>query len=331
MSEVASLILVLWLGAILILVSAAAPRDPVPIDYGRPGILVEIELGRKVNLRCFGNGPITILLESGLGYPSYSWRKVHPQLSNVTRTCAYDRAGLGFSDAGPMPRTTSAMADDIAKLVRVGAIKPPFILVGSSLGGQVVRLYAFRHPDQVAGLVLVDPYVEGQYSAFAAIDPTIAQDVRDVAAEEKRCIAQLKAGMSAVDAEREGCIPPPPEEFSQAVKAVIRSLRMSSKDFETVYSETLMLDSENEKQLASARRDLSPIPIIVLSASIDFESPSFTQKRVKLLSEKARLHQSLASLSNQGKVRFIRSRHVIQSDHPASVIKGIKDILRSSR
>jgi pimeloyl-ACP methyl ester carboxylesterase len=330
MGTVIRSLLALSVGTTVALASTASERGPVPIDYSRPGILVEVEPGRKLNLRCFGDGPVTILLESGLGYPSYSWRKVQPQLSLQTRTCSYDRAGLGFSDVGPMPRTVSAMAEDIAKLVQAGAIKPPFILVGSSLGGQVVRLYAFRHPGDIAGLVLVDPYVEGQYPAFAAIAPSIAQDVRDLAVEELRCVEQLRAGMSSPDAEREACVASPPAEFSDAEKRVVRAQRLAPKDYETVYSESLMLDSENERRLLNERRDLSPVPIIVLSATKEFESKGLATKRDELLAEKLRLHQSLADLSSGGTVRVVQAGHVIQSDKPDSVIAAVQDILSAS-
>jgi pimeloyl-ACP methyl ester carboxylesterase len=108
--------------------------------YAQPGEMVRVDGDRHINVRCTGSGPVTVSLEAGLGYPSYSWRKVHPRIAEFTRVCSYDRAGLGFSDAGPMPRSASASADDIERLVASGAIKPPLLLVGGSLGGQIVRL-----------------------------------------------------------------------------------------------------------------------------------------------------------------------------------------------
>lgn len=165
--------------------------------YAQPGELVRVKGHRRINLRCTGSGPVTVLLEAGLNYPSYSWRKAQPLIAEFTRVCSYDRAGPGFSDAGSMPRSASASANDIGKLVASGAIKPPLLLlVGGSLGGQIVRLYAFRNPENVSGLVLVDPYAEGQYQVFAKIELTIAQELVDLAIEEKRCVEALRGGLA---------------------------------------------------------------------------------------------------------------------------------------
>lgn len=296
-------------------------------SYAKPEKLVRVEGSRRINLRCSGSGPVTVLLEAGLGYPSYSWRKVQPLIADFTRVCSYDRAGLGFSDAGPMPRSASASADDIGKLVASGAIKPPLLLVGGSLGGQIVRLYAFRNPENVAGVVLVDPYAEGQYQAFASIEPTIAQELVDLAAEEKRCVTALHGGLANDEAERQGCVQAPSDEFSARLQAVVRAQRMSAKDYEATYSESLMLDSENEAAIARERRDLSPMPVIILSATNEFGSERLKPVRAALLTEKARLHHGIATISANGEVRLIDAAHVIQNDAPEAVIAAIRDAL----
>lgn len=321
---------------IILMAGAATAAHSAPIErsfdqYAKPGRLVSVAPGRQLNLRCSGRGKVTILLESGLGYPSYSWRKVQPKLARMTRTCSYDRAGLGFSDPGPMPRTASAMADDIVLLVKGGALKPPFVLVGGSLGGQIVRLYAFRHREQVIGLVLVDPYAEGQYRSFAAVEPSIAQEARDVAAEELRCVVALRAGLAYADAEAQGCIDAPPAEFSKGLKAIVRNQRMAAKSFETTYSESLMLDTENEKAIARERRDLSPLPVIVLSATNEFNSQRLAKVRPALLAEKARLHRGLAALSARGEMRRVDAAHVIQADDPDTVVRAVRDVLAAGK
>lgn len=295
--------------------------------YATPGTVVRVDGKRRINLRCSGNGPVTVLLEAGLGYPGYSWRKVQPRIAEFARVCSYDRAGLGFSDAGPMPRSASASADDIGRLVASGAIKPPLLLVGGSLGGQIVRLYAFRNPQNVIGLVLVDPYAEGQYQAFAKIEPTISQELVDLAAEEKRCVEALRGGLANDEAERQGCVQAPSDEFSDSLKAVVRGQRMSPKDYESSYSESLMLDTENETAIARERRDLSPMPVIILSATNEFGSQRLKPVRAALLAEKAKLHLDLASISANGEVRLIDAAHVIQNDAPETVVTAIRETL----
>ena len=293
--------------------------------YATPGTMVRVDGSRRINLRCSGNGPVTVLLEAGLGYPSYSWRKVQPLIADFARVCSYDRAGLGFSDAGPMPRSASASADDIDRLVASGAIKPPLLLIGGSLGGQIVRLYAFRNPKTVIGLVLVDPYAEGQYQAFAKIEPAINQELVDLAAEEKRCVEALRSGLANDEAERQGCVQAPSDEFSDRLKAVVRGQRMSPKDYEASYSESLMLDTENETTIGRERRDLSPMPVIILSATNEFGSERLKPVRAALLTEKAKLHRDIASISADGEVRLIDAAHVIQSDAPETVVAAIRD------
>lgn len=71
--------------------------------------------------------------------------------------CAYDRSGYGFSDPGPLPRDTRHLADDLAALTKAACLRPPYVLVGASLGGMIVRLYAYTHLQEVGGMVLVDP------------------------------------------------------------------------------------------------------------------------------------------------------------------------------
>lgn len=109
--------------------------------------------------------------ESGLGFPSYGWRKVQPALERLTRTCSYDRAGLGFSDPGPLPRSADAVADDLPAMLLTAGLRPPYLLVANSPGSQPSRLLAFRHRDEVGGMVLVDPYVEGQNEVLDRIKP----------------------------------------------------------------------------------------------------------------------------------------------------------------
>jgi pimeloyl-ACP methyl ester carboxylesterase len=179
----------------------------------------------------------------------------------------------------------------------------------------------------VAGLVLVDPYAEGQYQAFAKIEPTIAQELVDLAVVEKHCVTALRGGLANEKAERQSCVQAPSDEFSANLKAVVRGQRMSAKDYEATYSESLMLDTENEAAIARERRDLSPMPVIVLSATNEFGSERLKPVRAALLAEKARLHRDLAAISANGEVRLIDAAHVIQNDAPEAVVAAIREAL----
>jgi pimeloyl-ACP methyl ester carboxylesterase len=96
----------------------APPIADLSLDvYAEPARLVDIGGGRRLNLRCSGGGTPTVILESGQGMSSMAWRKLQPLAAKTRRVCAYDRAGLGFSDAGPLPRSAQAEADDLYALV----------------------------------------------------------------------------------------------------------------------------------------------------------------------------------------------------------------------
>jgi pimeloyl-ACP methyl ester carboxylesterase len=123
-----------------------------------PGVLVDIG-GHKLHLRCVGpagEGP-TVVLEAGGGGSSSSWAAVQELLSTRVRSCAYDRAGLGWSEPGPAPRTMRQEVFELHALLRAAGVPGPFVLVGQSIGGLLVRLYTEQYDSDVAGMVLVDP------------------------------------------------------------------------------------------------------------------------------------------------------------------------------
>src|SRR2546430_6631778 len=120
-----------------------------------PGRLVE-NGGYKLHLDCTGEGTPTLVLDSGLGDSYISWRKVQPEMAKFTRVCSYDRAGLGFSDSSPRPRTSKVIAEELHALVHNVGISDPIVLVGHSMGGYDVRVYASLYRNDVAGMVLVD-------------------------------------------------------------------------------------------------------------------------------------------------------------------------------
>ena len=103
-----------------------------------------------------GSGP-AVVFESGISATCLNWTKVRGEVAQFARACAYDRAGLGWSDAAKSPRTASAIIADLHALLEAARIPRPCVLVGHSFGGLLVRAYAARYPNEVAALVLVDP------------------------------------------------------------------------------------------------------------------------------------------------------------------------------
>jgi pimeloyl-ACP methyl ester carboxylesterase len=132
-----------------------------------PGRVVDVG-GYKMHIDCTGQGTPTVILDSGLGDSYISWRKVQPQLAQFARVCSYDRAGLGYSDSSPRPRTSRDIAEELHMLLHNAGIFPPYILVGHSMGGYDVRLYASLYRGEVAGMVLVDSSHPEQQKRFPA-------------------------------------------------------------------------------------------------------------------------------------------------------------------
>lgn len=120
-----------------------------------PGTMVDVG-GHKLHLNCPGAGSPTVILEAGASSFSIDWALVQPAVSRTNRVCSYDRAGYGWSEPGPYDfRGADAVSGLRAALAALGE-KPPFLLVGQSMGGRFVRLFAREHPTEVVGMVLVD-------------------------------------------------------------------------------------------------------------------------------------------------------------------------------
>ena len=123
--------------------------------YPPPGRLVDVG-GYRLHLNCVGEGSPLVVLESGIAASSLSWGLVQPEVAKFTRVCSYDRAGLGWSDPAPSPRTCARIAGELDRLLLNAGLPSPYVLVGHSFGGFVVRHYATLYPGKVAGMVLVD-------------------------------------------------------------------------------------------------------------------------------------------------------------------------------
>ena len=121
-------------------------------DYPPPGRLIDIG-GRKLHISCSGRGSPTVILIAGGGAFSIDWSLVQPKVSNETRVCSYDRAGLGWSDPGPADETVEQTVADLHSLLRTAGEKPPYVLVGASIAGIFIQAYQRAFPEQVAGLV----------------------------------------------------------------------------------------------------------------------------------------------------------------------------------
>ena len=127
-----------------------------------PGRMVDIG-GRSLHLIESGSGQPAVILESGISASCLNWTRIRSEVARFTLACAYDRAGLGWSDQAESPRLASRLVDELHALLGTPGVPAPYVLVGHSFGGLLVSMFATKYPSEVAGLVLVDPLAAGEW------------------------------------------------------------------------------------------------------------------------------------------------------------------------
>jgi pimeloyl-ACP methyl ester carboxylesterase len=124
-------------------------------DKPYPGKLIDIGTHR-LHINCIGNGSPTVIIDSGIGGFSLEWLNIQNNLAKNVRVCSYDRAGYGWSEPGPRPRTTERITYELHHLLAESKIPGPYVLVGHSFGGYNIRYFASKYPESTAGLILID-------------------------------------------------------------------------------------------------------------------------------------------------------------------------------
>ena len=153
------------------LISQAIANAVDAARYPAPGKLVDIG-GYQLHINCTGTGSPTVILDAGLGGTSLDWSKVQPAVARFTRVCSYDRAGYGWSQTGPGPRTSQQIVTELHALLAQAKINGPYVLVGHSAGGLNMRLYAYRYPAEVVGWSCSTPRANTSLLRLDHIRPT---------------------------------------------------------------------------------------------------------------------------------------------------------------
>lgn len=149
------LILIVVVALLTLNVARAQEGVSIPPKPSAPGELVDVG-NFLMHLYCVGEGSPTVILEPGFARFSLNVRSLQLELAQVTRVCAYDHAGLGWSDPASEPRTTLQLTAELAALLQYGGVPAPYVLVAHSLGGFIARMFAAMYPDQVAGVILLE-------------------------------------------------------------------------------------------------------------------------------------------------------------------------------
>ena len=320
---------------------AAVAASPVPsalpfddLTFISPNRQVDVDGGRTLNLLCIGNGSPTLVFDAGLGDQIRAWSFVLPELAKKTRTCAYDRAGLGFSDASGRPGTAENAAQDLQDLLHAADIQPPYVLVGHSLGGLYSRMYASRFPLEVAGLVLVDPVSEFQGQRYTELDPS-TKTANDAFVESLRtdCIPASRDNYAGAEPLRTRCVGTPDDRFSPAFNTAFLSNHSTERYMQAAWSEWVNVFDATSEQMRRAPRDLGSIPLIVLTRAPGkprpTEAPELRNKKNALWFA---LHDAIAKLSTRSSHEVVGdTSHYIQFDQPEAVINAVSRVLALAR
>jgi pimeloyl-ACP methyl ester carboxylesterase len=272
-----------------------------------------------------GSGSPTVILEAGLGGYAFDWRSVQPDVAKFTRVCAYDRAGSGKSPPGPVPRDTRAQVSDLEKLLKAAAVRPLYVLVGHSMGGYNVQLFASRHIEDVVGIVFVDSSTPNQLPCLYASLPAIEES-------DKRSLVRVKACADpARDAETaENCTRAAPEDFPPELAKAFATTQGLSVN-QAFASEVESFMERDSAQVLAENRDLGSMPLIVLTRTELSTNMSKADAELewKLWNQ---THEKLAALSKTGVNRPVPGAgHYIHLDKPEAVIEAIRGVVTEAR
>ena len=279
-----------------------------------PGQLVDIG-GYRLHIWCMGAGGPAVVLESGLGGGAFTWPQVQKDTATFTRVCAYDRAGLGYSDPSPGPRTSGRIAQELARLIEQSGLGlgGPVVLVGASSGGFATRILASKHRELVAGLVLVDASHEEQRARQAAAGLEFP-----VPPGLKLVVLSASLGLLRLRGETLGLRP---ELADPSVRPYLQATAHRASRYRATYDE-LMAWPESEKEVAASRRTLD-VPLVVLTAGLSTGPGDAIHRE---------LQQDLLGLSTRScQMIAARSNHAIAGDEPELVVKAVRTVMDAVR
>jgi pimeloyl-ACP methyl ester carboxylesterase len=285
--------------------------------YPGPGQLVDVG-GHRLHLHCVGQGSPTVVLDAGLGAFSLDWGAVQPEIATTTRVCAYDRAGLGWSEPGPRPRSPQQFADELYTLLTNAGVDGPYLLVAHSLSGKTARLFASQHPNQVAGMVLIDARHE-------SVDDHLTPE--QVAAEEaqQQHFQDLIKWMARFGLVRLlwalawPSVLPGSENLSPESRTTIGVMQARPQQIENALAEGQGRTESNS--LLRAAAPLGDKPLIVLASAQNIDNLPFWKEA----------QQIMTGLSSNSRLIIATGGHAVHFEQPALVVESIRQVVDAAR
>lgn len=284
--------------------------------YRPPGRLVTVD-GGQVHIVEAGVGSPTIVFESGMGGNVLDWTGVMAALPASIHRLAYDRAGLGWSEARPGPRSPDRIADELAAVLHAAGTKPPYIFVAHSMGSRYVRLFTTRHPDAVVGLVLVDGFHE---TWDVAVGPKALTSFIDARIQFWRLAALLgRLGIVRLLGRRTvSLLGPDFRDMPRDERARYAALLAEAPALH-VASDELRHGGDSNDVLSAA--SLGELPLVVIAHGVPFRDA--TQEHAWQESQ-----VEMTARSNRGRlVRAARSAHSVMIAEPDAVVDAIEELV----
>ena len=298
--------------------------------------------GRTMNLYCSGEGGPAVVFETGGNSPGYTWLLVQPRVAEFTRACWYDRAGVGWSDPPPAPRTSASVARDLHELLHRAGVPGPYVLAGASVGGEYIRVYTAAYPQEVAGLVFVDSSVPDQK------EPALMKGmVGRLPAWQREFLCGSVPWLSRFGVMRLMTRFAPfaePRQFSAQQREVLRSLErrpeatVSNAEQSCAATDGGAMDvngGTGDPEVDDAARrsgGLGDRPVIVLTAGYHRDAWRNPEVTAFYRTWENELQPSLARLSTRGRQIIVRdSGHGIGFDDPAAVVNAVRDVVGQVR
>lgn len=311
-------------------IGRAADANNLPARIGQA-----VDIGeRTLNLYCSGEGTPTVILEGGGNSPGYEMAPWQAKMAQFTRACWYDRAGVGWSDPPPSPRTSASIASDLHEMLRRAGVLPPYVMVGGSVGGEYVRIYTARYPADVAGLVLVDSAVPDMHEPDFMLAPMNSLSGRT---RHLICIAlpvMKRLGIIRLLASRD--VRPEQSETLAKLEAQPKALETDAEQACAATDEGRFVprNGGGNPDINNAARNAGSLgdrPLVVLSAGRYWAPPGFEKEAAEYHELWVRqLQASLVRLSTHGRQVVVDAHHDME-ESPDSVVTAVRQVVGEVR